>query len=326
MKIIVTRHIPESGIAYLKKFGFSVEVRKSEIPPTVSELIKLSQKADGMITLLTDPLNKEFFSQCGKNVKIVANYAVGFDNIDAQAAKEQKIAATNTPVMEMAQAVAEHTWALILGISRRVVESDTFTRGLHYKTWGPELLLGMQLKGKTLCIVGSGRIGSEVARIGSHGFGMKIVYVNPHKNDELEKTMHAKRMPLERAIKNADVISIHTPLTKETHHLISKKEFGLMKKTAVLVNTARGPIVDEKALLVALNKKQIMGAALDVFECEPALDCNIKDHLELRKMPNVIVTPHTASATLEAREAMSLCAAKNVVAVLHGKRPLNPIY
>ena len=326
MKIIVTRHIPESGIAYLKKFGFSVEVRKDEIPPTIAELITLSQKADGMITLLTDQLNKEFFSQCGKKLKIVANYAVGFDNIDTQSAKEQKIIATNTPVIEMAQAVAEHTWALILGISRRVVESDTFTRGLHYKTWGPELLLGMQLKGKTLCIVGSGRIGSEVARIASHGFGMKIVYVNPHKNDELEKTMHAKRMTLERAIKTADVISIHTPLTNETRHLISKKEFSSMKKTAVLINTARGPIVDEKALLIALNKKQIMGAALDVFECEPALDCNIKDHLELRKMTNIIMTPHTASATLEAREAMSLCAAKNVAAVLQGKKPLNPIY
>lgn len=326
MKVIITRKIPESGIAYLKKFGFSVEVRKSDVPPTQEELIALSQKADAMITLLTDPLNETFFKNCGKKLQIVANYAVGFDNISAIHAQERKIAATNTPVMEMSQAVAEHAWGLILSIARRIVESDTFTRGLQYKTWGPELLLGMQLKGKTLCIVGSGRIGSEVARIGAHGFGMKIVYVNPHKNDELEKTVHAKRMTLERALKIADVVSIHTPLTPETRHLISKKEFALMKKTAVLINTARGPIVDEKALLQALSKKQIGGAALDVFECEPALDCDVKDHLELRKMPNVILTPHTASATIEAREAMSLCAAKNVVAVLKGKKPLNSIY
>lgn len=324
MTIAVTRLIPQIGIDFLKDHGVKILLHKGDAPPTRAQLKTLLAKADGAITLLTETIDEDILKGA-PNLKVIANYAVGFDNIDREAAKKHGIIVTNTPVPEMACAVAEHTIALMLALARRIVESDTFTRKGLYRAWGPELLLGTQMSGKTLGIIGAGRIGSQVANAAHHGLGMKIMYTGPHTIPELKESTHARHTSLKMLLKTADVISIHAPLTPETRHLISTPEFALMKPTALLINTARGPIVHEKALLLALSKKIIAGAALDVFECEPAIDCDIRDNLELKKLANVILTPHTASATIEARNAMSLCAAKNAYAVLSGKKPLNPV-
>ena len=213
----------------------------------------------------------------------------------------------------------------MLAVSRRVVEADAFTRAGRYKGWKPNLFPGMDLHKKTLGIVGGGRIGMLVAQRLHHGFGMKVLYHDIVRNSELEKTCHAKKASLNYVLKHADAISVHVPLFPSTRHMLSTQEFKLMKKTAILVNTARGPVVDELALTKALTKGEIAGAGLDVFECEPLIDCNPNDTLELRKLPNVVMTPHIGSATHEARNAMSLVSAKNILRFIEGKRLPNKV-
>jgi glyoxylate reductase len=279
---------------------------------------------DALLSLLTDKIDEEVMQAAGPNLKVIGNYAVGFDNIDLPAAKRHGIAVTNTPAPEVAESVAEHTIMLMLGLAHRLVESDAFARAKKYKGWSPTLLMGNDLGGKTLGIVGTGRIGSSVARRAVLGLGMKCLYEDHRRQPELEKTLGAEPASLEQLLQRADVVSLHVPLTPDTRHMISVAEFALMKKTAFLINTARGPVVDEKALLRALRTKRIAGAALDVFECEPSIDCDLTDKLELKSFDNVIITPHTASATIEARQAMSKLAAENIIAVLSGKPPLNP--
>jgi len=193
-----------------------------------------------------------------------------------------------------------------------------------YKGWSPSLLNGADLYGKTLGLIGAGRIGSMVARRAVKGFDMKLVYSDMRPNEALEKEYGAKKLTQDALLKKADFISLHVPLLPSTRHMISAKQFALMKPTAFLVNTARGPVVDEKALLKALKAKKIAGVGLDVFECEPAIDCDLRDNLELKAFENVILTPHIASATEEARRDMSEIAAKNIIAVLKGKAPLTP--
>ncbi len=322
--VYVTRRFADSGIQALKKKGYRVEIYdKDQIIPR-KELLKNIKGCDALLSLLTDKIDDEVLNAAGPQLKIVANYAVGFDNVDLAAAKKRNIIVTNAPSEEVNEAVAEHTFALMISLSRRIPEADAFSKAKKYVGWSPTHFMGPILTGKTLGIIGAGRIGASTARRGVNGFGMKLVYSDMKANPELEKELGGKRMTMEKLLATADFVSLHVPLLPSTRHLISTAEFSLMKKTAFLVNTARGPVVDEKALLRALKTKRIAGAALDVFECEPAIDCDLTDNLELKSFPNVILTPHIASATIEAREAMSMAAAQNIIAVLSGKEPLNP--
>ncbi len=324
--IFVTRKIPDAGLKLLcAKKNFRVRVSPHDRVLAKEELKKAVKGVDAILSLLTDKIDGDVLDAAGSKLKVVANYAVGFDNIDLDAAKKRGVIVTNTPGDLVTEAVAEHTFALIMALAHRIAESDAFTKQGKYKGWEPMLLTGTLLLGKTLGVVGLGRIGIGVARRAVKGMGMKVVYFDQRRNEDFEKEYGAKYMrTLDALLKISDVVSLHVPLLPSTRHLISTKQFAKMKTTAFLVNTARGPVVDEKALLQALTKKKIAGAALDVFECEPAIDCDLTDHLELKKMPNVILTPHTASASKEARDQMAELAAQNIIAVLGGKAPLHP--
>lgn len=322
--VFVTRRFADSGIQALKKAGFRVEVYdKDQVIPR-KELLQRVNGCDALLSLLTDRIDAEVFDAAGPQLKIVANYAVGFDNVDLVEAKKRGIPVTNTPSDAVNESVAEHAFSLMLALAHRISEADQFAKAGKYQGWSPTHFIGTDVRGKTLGLIGAGRIGSMVAKKAVHGFDMKLVYADAHENLTLERDYKATQLPLAKLLQVSDFVSLHVPLLPSTKHLISTAEFSAMKKTAFLINTARGPVVDEKALLRALKTKRIAGAALDVFECEPAIDCDLKDNLELRSFPNVILTPHIASATIEAREAMSMVAAQNILAVLGGKAPINP--
>lgn len=319
-KIFITRKIPDAGIALLKKHkNFDIKISPHDRVLKPRELRRRVKGCHAILSQLTDKIDESVLKKAGPQLKIVANYAVGYDNLDLEAFKKYRIKASNTPGV-LTQAVAEHTFALILAITKRIVEADTYTRAKKYKGWAPMLFLGPQLQGKTLGIVGLGRIGFSVAEKAAIGMGMNIAYTDLNRNKAFEKKFKAKYMTLNQLLKTADIVSLHVPLIKSTHHLISAKQLNMMKPTSYLINTSRGPVVNEKALTSALKSKKIAGAAIDVFECEPSIDCDTTDTLELRKLPNVVMTPHTASATFEARDAMAELAAKNIIAVLKNKR------
>lgn len=322
--IFITRQIPDSGIKKLKAAGYRLRIYNEDQIIPKKELLKQVTGCDAVLSLLTDQIDEAVMEAAGPGLKIIANYAVGFDNIDLVAAKKRSILVTNTPGDELTETVADHTIALMLGLAHRLVEADAFARAKKYKGWSPTLLLGTDFYGKTIGIIGTGRIGQAVAERAVKGFHMRCLYSDQKRNPALDKECRATFLPMEQVLENADFISLHVPLLPSTHHLISTAEFALMKKTAFIVNTARGPIIDEKALLRALRTKRIAGAALDVFENEPAIDADLTDKLELKQFPNVILTPHTASATIEARQAMSQLAAENIIAVLSGKPALTP--
>jgi glyoxylate reductase len=323
MKVYVTRNIPDAGLKMIKAKGFELAVNPDDRVHTKEELIAAlkKEKPDAMLSLLTDKIDGEVLD-AAPQLKIVSNYAVGFDNIDLEAAKRRNILVSNTPSAWVADSVAEHTFALMLALSHRIVEADSFARSGRYKGWNPFLMTGSLLKGKTLGVIGVGRIGADVVKH-SFGIGMKVAYYDMKKNDELESKYGARFLSMEDLLKESDVISLHVPLLPETRHLISSKQLKMMKPNAIVVNTARGPVVDEKAILQALTDKKIAGFATDVFECEPSIDCDPYDHLELKAMPNVIMTPHIASATIEARQDMSEIAARNIIAALEGTTPPN---
>ncbi|MBS3169211.1 D-glycerate dehydrogenase [Candidatus Woesearchaeota archaeon] len=312
-KVFITRKIPNAGVVLLKK---SCDVRIYPRDQAISrqDLLKGVRWCDALLPLLTEKIDKEVLN-VNPNLKIVANYAVGFDNIDVKSATSRGIPVTNTPgVLE--DAVAEHTFALLFAITKHLVEADHFTRTGKYKSWEPLLFLGPQLKSKVLGIVGLGRIGSSVAQK-AVAMGMHVIYTDVQRNLPFEKKFHARFVSKEMLLKTADFVSLHVPLLPATRHLIGAKELRLMKRTAYLINTSRGSVVDEKALVHALKTKMIAGAALDVYEFEPNLSPG------LNKLSNVVLTPHTASATWEARQAMSEIAAKNILAVLTGKKAPN---
>jgi len=316
----VTHKIPENGVKMLKDAGFDVEVFPEAQPMSHADLLKFVKGADALISLLFDKIDSAVLDAAGSQLKIVANYAVGFDNVDLQAASERKIFVTNTPHPTISDAVAEHTFALMNNLARRIDESDRFVRAGKYKGFDPDLMLGESLEGKIVGIVGLGRIGSEVARHASGGFGMKVLYNDIKRNEEFEATYAAKfEEKIEDLLPKADFVTLHVPLLPATQHLMNKDRFKLMKKSAFLINTSRGPVVEEAALVWALQKKLIAGAGLDVYEFEP------KIAKELLAKENVILTPHTASATVEAREAMAEVAAANVIAALKGETPENII-
>jgi len=318
-KVFVTREIPDTGITMLRDKGYEVTIsEKNEVLSKEELVARLSKTSyDAVLCLLTDMIDGEVFD-AAPQAKIFANYAVGFNNVNLDDAKRRGVVVTNTPGV-LTDSVAEHTFALIMALTSRIVEGDQFIRAGHYVGWDPLLLLGTDLKGKTLGIVGLGRIGARVA-YHARGFDMHVVYYDVARNAEFEKSHGAEfRANLEDVLKESDVISIHVPLMDSTHHLINKERLAIMKKTAYIVNTSRGPVIDEGALVEALKNGVIRGAGLDVFEFEPKLALGLKD------LPNVVLTPHIASATDFARSEMSRIAAENVIAFLEGKIPPNAV-
>jgi glyoxylate reductase len=312
-KVFVTRIIPRSGIDLLEQYC-QVKVSVQDRVIAKDELLDGVKWCDALLCLLTDRIDEEVIA-ANPNLKVIANYAVGYDNIDLKAATAANIPVTNTPDI-LTDAVAEHTFALLMAIARRIPESDKYTRLGKYKGWAPMLFLGAELKGKTLGIIGLGRIGIGVAQR-AKAMGMNILYHDINRDGAFEKTYQAGFADTDSIIKESDFISIHVPLLPLTKHLIGQKQLAMMKKTAYLINTSRGPVVDEKALVEALASDEIAGAALDVFEFEPDLSAG------LAQMDNVVLTPHTASATHETRSAMSMVAASNILDVLRGEVPRN---
>lgn len=323
-KVFVARMILESGIKLLKDAGFEVEVSDFDGVLPREKLLQKVKGVDAILSILTDKIDAEVMDAAGPQLKIVANYATGYDNVDLKAAAERNIIVTNTPEV-LTESVAEHAIALMFAVSRRIVEGDKFMREGKFVGWQPMLFLGNDLYGKTLGLVGLGRIGAAVAKRMHDGFEMKILYYDVKRNEELEKQYHLEYKDLDSLLKESDFISIHVPLLPNTRHLLGEPQFKIMKKTAYLINTSRGPVIDEKALVAALKSGGIKGAglikgaALDVYEEEPKMAPG------LAELANTVLTPHTASATEETRSAMSELAAKNIIAVLTGQPPLTPI-
>lgn len=318
--IYVTRHIPDIGINLLRAAGHTVDVSTKDGVLTPAELkAAVSAKPyDAVIPLLTDIINKEIFDAV-PTAKIFANYAVGYNNISLPDAAAVGVTITNTPGV-LTDTVAEFALSLIIAVAKRIPEADRYTRAGKYEGWAPELFLGSDLKGKTLGILGAGRIGYEVAMRAHHGFGMKVIYNDIKRGEELEKNTKAVfKETTEDVLREADVVSIHVPLMPSTEHLLNADRLKLMKPTAYLINTSRGPVIDEAALVEALKNGTIRGAGLDVFEFEPALAKG------LAELDNVVITPHIASASEETRNKMSEIAATNVIDFLAGEVPPNVV-
>ena len=313
MKVFVTRAIPETGLTLLKQ-KYTVTVYPHDRLPTKQEIMTGVKDADGLLCLLTDPIDTDVITSA-PHLKMISTYAVGYDNIDIATASARGILISNTPGV-LTDATAELAWALLMSAARRIPEGDQYCRQGHFKGWAPLLMLGQSLTGKTLGIIGAGRIGAAMAHK-SRGFDMNILYTDTNPNPSLEQDLHAQRVPLNDLLHQADFISIHVALSKTTRHLISTPQFKLMKPTAVLINTSRGPVVDEAALATALKNHQIFSAGLDVYEHEPAIS------QALLKVPNIVLAPHLGSATFETRSDMARMAAENMIAGLSGQLPPN---
>ena len=288
----------------------------TERPPRDEVLRRVADK-DALICLLTEKVNEELLA-AGPQLRIVANVAVGFDNIDVAACTRRKIVATNTPGV-LDETTADFAWTLLMAVARRLIEGDRLSRSGQWRGWNLDQLTGADVHGKTLGFLGFGRIGRAVARR-SRGFGMKVIYndaIRAHL--EVERDLAAEFLTRDQVLAQADFLSLHVPLLPETRHLISRPEFVKMKPTAFLINTSRGPVVDEAALVEALNAGRIAGAALDVYESEPAI------HPGLIQRENVVLAPHIASASVETRTKMAAMAAENVIAFFHGHRPPNAL-
>lgn len=310
-KVYVSRKYP-SPLEEMLQAHYNVETNPSEILEERSLYLK---KVQGAVALITDsrvPVNQEVYEAAGPQLKVVSNYAVGYNNIDVAAATTRGIAITNTPGV-VNDATADIAWSLLFAVARRVVESDRLVRTEKPWEWSPNFMQGRDIVGKTLGIVGAGRIGTTLAKR-ARGFDMKIIYSDNSTNEILEKEMAAQRVDFETLLREADFVSLHTPLTPQTRHLMSTKQFELMKPTAILINTSRGQVVDEKALVKALQKAIIFGAGLDVYEKEPYITP------ELAKLDNVVMTPHIGTATPNTRRNMSIMTAQNVIDILMGKR------
>lgn len=314
-KIFVTRQIPEVGINLLKNKGWDVLVGP-EGSIAREELLEGVKGADAILSVLTEKIDSEIMDAAGSQLKIIANYAVGYNNIDVAEAKKRGLMVTNTPGV-LTDTVADHAAGLILAIAQRIVEADKYTRAGEYKAWGPKLFLGGDIKGKILGVVGLGRIGFAVAERLMNGFEMKVIYYDIKRNEELEKKHNLEYREIDDLLKEADFVSLHTALTDETKHLINAERLALIKPSAYLINTSRGPIIDEKALVEVLRDKGIAGAALDVFENEPELSPGLVE------LDNVILTPHIASATVGTRNKMAEMAANNIISALEGQTPPN---
>lgn len=308
--------IPEEGIRILKEAGFIVEINPEDRVLTKEELLDRCRGKDGLLCLLTDTIDRDFLDQLDR-LKGIANMAVGYNNIDIATAAEKGIPVTNTPGV-LTDATADLTWALLMATARRLSEAERYLRNGEFKSWGPMLFLGGDFRGRTLGIIGAGRIGTAVA-LRSRGFGMKIIYTDPVRNRVLDEELGARKVELLDLMKEADYITLHVLLNDDTRHLIGRRELKLMKKTSYLVNTSRGPVVDEEALVEALQSGMIAGAGLDVFEKEPHI------HPALLSIPSAVLLPHIGSATIETRTKMATMAARNLVAMMKGERPENQV-
>lgn len=317
--IFLTRHIPKVGIDMLTDAGHTVTVSPLDRVLHKDELItELKRKEyDAVLSLLTDQIDYEVFEALPK-VKVISNYAVGYNNIDIEEAKRRGIIVTNTPGV-LSETVAEYTFALILSLLHRIPEADRFTRKGNYEGWAPELFLGRNLKGMTLGIIGTGRIGKEVARL-SRAFGAEVICNDVQKDASFEKEVGATFFSeIDEVFKKADIVSLHVPLLESTHHLVNRERLALMKEGAYLINTSRGAVVDEKALVAVLKEGKIRAAALDVFEHEPKLSPG------LIELSETILTPHIASATEETRGKMAEIAAQSIIDTLAGKKPTHVV-
>jgi glyoxylate reductase len=315
-KIFVSRKIPGNALDKLTSTDHEVVISEFDRPMTSEEFLERARGADAILSFLTDKIDGEVIDAIGPQLKIISNYAVGFNNIKVDDATQKGVVVTNTPSDAVNEAVAEHAWALMLSLARRVVEADESTKRGSYKGWEPAIFLGVNMAGKTLGIVGLGRIGSMVAKRAA-GWNMRILYNKRTRDEEKEKELGIEYRTLDGLFAESDFVSLHVPLTKTTRHMINRDAIYKMKKGVFIVNTARGPIIKEQDLVDALRDGHVAGAALDVFENEP----NINP--ELITMENVVLTPHIASATWEARNKMGEQAVSSILDVLQGKKPEN---
>lgn len=315
-RVYVTRHLPGGALEFLGRHA-EVELWPEELPPPREELLRYAPEQDALLTLLTDRID-EALLEAAPRLLVISNMATGFDNIDVEAATRRRVLVTRTPGV-LSETTAEFTLALIFAAARRVVEGDRKTRAGEWATWGPEILLGRDLTGATLGIVGMGGIGTAVARR-ARALGMRVVYHSLSRRQPLERRYRMEFLELDELLARADFVSLHAPLTEETRHLINERTLRLMKPEAVLVNTARGPLVDQAALYRALSEGWIAGAALDVTDPEPM---PVDD--PLLSLPNVVVTPHIASASVATRSGMAMLAAENLVEALSGRVPGNTV-
>ncbi|MBN1424772.1 D-glycerate dehydrogenase [Candidatus Fermentibacteria bacterium] len=313
MRVVVTRTIPDDGLRLLREAGLTLHINGEDRPMSRDELSEAVHTADGVICLLSDRIDRDILDVASKTVGF-ANYAVGYENIDTVYATELGIMIANTPGV-LTDATADLTWALLLASARRIVAGDAMVRTGRFAGWGPMLMLGADIAGRTLGIVGAGRIGTEVARR-ARGFSMRILYAERCDRPEMER-LGARCVDLNTLLMESDFVTLHVPLTEQTHHLIDSEALGLMKPSAILINTSRGSVVDEEALIEALKSGVIAGAGLDVFEREPALAPGLDE------LSNVVLTPHIGSATTTTRATMATLASTNLLAMLSGHAPPN---
>jgi glyoxylate reductase len=313
-KVLVTREIPDAGLRLLRDFDVSV---LHERPPERDELLEAVRGAAGILPTVTEKMDAEIMDAAGDGLKVIANMAVGYDNVDVEAATERGVVVTNTPEV-LNETTADTAFMLLLAAARRLGEAERLLRSGGWDAWGPMQLTGPDVWGKKLGVVGFGRIGQAVVRR-ARGFDMEILYHDQYRNEEAEQELGARYLDLNELLRTCDFISVHTPLTDETHHLIGATELDRMKPETVLVNTSRGPVVDEASLADALAEDRIFAAGLDVYEEEPEV------HPRLLELENVVLAPHIGSASVETRDKMAVLAAENIVAVLSGEEPKTPV-
>lgn len=317
-KVYISRKIPPDAVQIVQAAADVREWDREDLPVPRDVLLRETAGVDGLLSLLTDRVDDELMAAAPR-LKVVSNFAVGYDNIDVAAATRRRIVVTNTPEV-LTETVADFAFCLLLAAARRLVEADAYTRAGHWKTWEPLLLAGQDLYRATLGLVGLGRIGSAVARR-AKGFAMRILYYDPYRREDLERDLGIEYRPhLDDVLREADFVSVHVPLSDATRHLLGRDQFAMMKRSAVFVNTSRGPVVDQQALAEALASGEIYAAGVDVFEREP-----VPADDPLLKLANVIVAPHIASASIPTRIRMATLAAENLVAVLQGQTPPNPV-
>jgi len=315
-KVFITGQIPEIAMNILRGKKYDVKVYNKDTTITKADLLKSIKDVDAVISLLSDRFDSKIIDEM-KECKIISNYAVGYNNIDVEYAKNKGIIVTNTPDV-LTDSTADLAITLALACARRIMEGDKLVRSKKFQGWKPRLLLGIELKNKNFGIIGSGRIGTAVA-LRAKAFGSNIIYYSRSKKAELELKTGAKKVTFNKLLTVSDFISINLPLNEKTYHLLNKERLRLIKRTGILINTARGEIVDEKELINLLKKRKIFAAGFDVYENEPDINP------ELFNLDNVVLLPHIGSATEDTRNAMAELVAKNVINVLEGKKPLTPV-
>ena len=316
MKLLITSNIPKKIYDDLDKH-FEIRYHDSNVPLSKEEIIEMIKGQDALLCPLSDKIDKDVID-AGDNLKIIANYGAGFDNIDIDYAREKGIVVTNAPAPASAVSTAELTFGLMLAAARKIVSGDKVTRAGEFYGWRPTFYLGSQLKGKTLGIIGLGNIGKNLAKM-ARAFEMKVVYYSRTRKEDFEKEFDIEYLDRDEVIRSADFLSLHTAFVPDLRHMISKKELEMMKKSAILINASRGPIVDEDALADALIENVIAGAALDVYEFEPRVNDKLMD------LDNVILAPHLGNATFEARLEMGENAKDNLIDFKNGKNPKNKV-